>query len=87
MANLNNQGLRQQSVRDVTGTTYNYTGDWMALFEQAGITQRVNFDGNLLTWINTKLSSSYTNLPQAQQAFAENQGFLGWDEMGTFDAS
>lgn len=32
-----NQGARQQSVRDVTGTALDYNGDFSALFDQAGI--------------------------------------------------
>lgn len=81
-----NQGLQQASVRLVTGTASNLNGDWMALFAHAGITQ-TNFDGALLAWINQKLSTAYTNLPRAMQAFAVNQGFLNWTQMGTFNAA
>lgn len=84
----NQQGLRQQSVRDVTGTELTYNGDWMALFAQSGITIS-QFDGALLAWLNDKLEpeTPYQNLPRAMQAFAEDQGFYNWSSMGTFDAS
>ena len=84
--NYTNQGLQQASVRAVTGTTSTFNGDFMALFAQAGITES-QYDGALLAWINQKLSASYTNLPNAMQAFAVDQGYLNWTQMGTFNAA
>lgn len=81
-----NQGQQQASVQLVTGTAYSYIGDWMQLFADDGITVG-QFNGALLTWINQKLGTTYGNLMQAQQAFAEDQGYLSWSQMGTFDAS
>ena len=86
MANTT-QGLRQESVRAVTGTTLDYNGDWMALFIAAGISQTRGFNGGLLEWINLKLGTSYTSLPTAMNAFAINQGVTSWDSIGTFDAA
>lgn len=86
MANTN-QGLRQLSVRAVTGTTLDYCGDFLALFAAAGISQTRGFNGGLLEWINIKLSTSYTSLPTAMNAFAINQSVTNWDALGTFDAS
>lgn len=83
---MSNQGLQQQSVRTITGTSLTYEGDWLALFDAAAIPAG-DFNGRLLAWINVKLSTSYTNLPQAQQALAENQGAYNFSSMGTFDAS
>lgn len=81
-----NQGARQDSVRAVTGTTLTYDGDWLALFDAAAIPAGM-FDGRLLRWINGKLTSSYSNLPEAMQAFATDQGYYNWSSMGPFDAS
>jgi len=83
---MTNQGARQQSVRDVTGTMLDYNGDWHALFDLAGIPQG-DFNGRLLAWINDYLGTSYAGLPQAMQAFAVDQGYINWSSMGTFDAA
>ncbi|HKJ95207.1 MAG TPA: hypothetical protein VKA32_06230 [Gammaproteobacteria bacterium] len=80
------QGLRQQSVRDVTGTAHTYSGDWHALFDAHSIGGRT-FNERLLNWINAKLSADHDNINAAMQAFAADQGVADWDSMGTFDAS
>lgn len=84
--NETNQGLRQDSVRAVTGTALDYNGDWMALFDQASIPAG-DFNGRLLQWINKKLSTSYVDIDSAMQAFAVNQGAPDWDSLGTFNAA
>jgi hypothetical protein len=81
-----NQGQQQASVRAVTGSAQMFNGDWMQLFDDAGIPSGF-FDGRLLAWINQKLAASYGFLPQAMQAFAESEGYYNWSSMGTFDAS
>lgn len=83
---MSNQGLRQQSVRDVTGTALTYEGDWHALFDLQGIASGT-FNERLLLWINDQLGTAYTNLPGAMQAYAEDQGVYNWDSMGVFSAS
>jgi len=80
---MSNQSLKQASVRGVTGTTLTYNGDWMALFDARAIPAGT-FNERLLGYINDKLLTAYTNLPQAQQALATDQGFNNWDSMGTF---
>lgn len=70
MANTSAQGLRQGIARTATGTTLSYNGDFLALFTQAGITLEGGFNGRLLRYINLKLSTSFTNLPQAMAAMA-----------------
>lgn len=81
------QGLRQASVRAVTGTTLDYNGDWIALFIAAGIPGSRGFNGGMLEWINLKLGTSYTSLNAAMGAFAANQGVALFDWIGTFDAT
>ena len=81
-----NQELRQASVRAATGTAYTYNDDWMALFTADGITSGT-FNDRMRVWINDRLGTSYATLPDAQRAFAIDQGFSSWSEMGTFNPS
>lgn len=83
---MSNQGLRQASVRAVTGTNESYEGDWHALFDNAGISTG-DFNGRLLAWINLKLSTSYAELNGAMAALAAYANVPSWNELGTFDAS
>lgn len=78
----NQEGV-QQAVRDNTGTTLDYNGDWHALFDAEGITAG-DFNGRMLAWINQTLGTSYADLPGAQHAFAVDQGFNNWSSMNTF---
>lgn len=80
---MSNQGLRQAVVRGSTSTALTYEGDWHALFDADSITAGP-YEGRLLAWINAKLSASYTNVNEAKQAYAVDQGFNNWDSMGTF---
>ena len=77
-----NQGLRQASVRAATGTTYDYNGDWMALFDLDGVSSG-DYNGRLLAWINQRLVADYTDLPAAQMAFAIANGATDWNGLGT----
>lgn len=79
---MSNQGAVQASLRASTGKALDYNGDWHAVFDDASIPAG-DFNGRMLAWINARLSSSHTNLPAAQQAFAEDQGFNNWSSMGT----
>lgn len=80
------QELRQASVRAVTGTTLDYNGDWMALFDAAGIAKG-NFDERMLLWINLKLSSAYAELNGAMQALAAANAAFNFSSLGTFSAA
>ena len=84
---MTQQGLRQQSARDIslTPTANNYNGDVRLMFEaEITIPAGATFNEAQLIWINSRLSSTYTNLTEAMQAFAESQGFDNWSAMGTF---
>lgn len=81
-----NQGLRQASVRAVTGTTYDYNSDWSALFTAAGIAAG-DWNGRMIGWINSQLGTAYTDVNSAMQAYAEAQGVGSWNELGTFTAT
>ena len=77
--------LRQASIRAVTGTTLDYNGDWMALFDLAGI-PKGNWDERMLAWINVKLGTTYTNVNNAMQALAAANSAFNFTSMGTFTA-
>ena len=79
-----NDADKQASIRAVTSTTLDYNGDWSALFDAASITAG-DFNGRMLGWLNLRLGSTYTSLPEAQNAYAVAQGFTNWSAMGTFD--
>jgi hypothetical protein len=83
---MTQQGLRQASVRAVTGTAYDYNGDFSALFDMKGIAAG-DFNGRMLAWLNLWLSASYDNLPGAMAAFATANGATNFSAVGTFDAS
>jgi len=82
---MSNQSLKQASVRAITSTTGSYEGDWQALFDEYSI-DGSTFNERLLGYINTYLSASYTNLVDAQNAFAVENGASNWDSLGTFEA-
>lgn len=78
---MSQQGLLQQSIRDITGTALDFNGDWLALMASDGI-ETGTFNERLLAWINSTLGESYIALPEAQQAFALDQGYESWSSMG-----
>lgn len=73
------------AVRDITGTERSYNEDWHALFDSESIAAGP-FNARMLAWINATLSTSYTNVSEAMQAFAVEQGFANWAAMNTFTA-
>lgn len=81
----NQEGLHA-TVRALTGTSRSYNEDWHALFDSESIVTG-SFNSRMLAWINASLSTSYTNVNEAMQAFAVDQGFSNWSSMNTFEAS
>ena len=77
---MSNQSGVQQAIRDSTGTAGTYNEDWHALWDDAAIADGT-FNERMLAWINTMLSSSYTNVNEAMQTYAVNQGFANWSSM------
>lgn len=80
----NQEGVHA-AVRAVTGTSRSYNEDWHALFDNEGIAAGP-FNARMLAWINATLGTSYTNVNEAMQAFAVDQGFTNWSSMNTFVA-
>lgn len=94
---MSQQGLRQASVRAVTGSAETYEGDWHRLFTLAGIPagnadslgvyRPATFNERMLAWINLKLSAAHTEINGAMQALATYGGAFNFSSLGTFDAS
>jgi hypothetical protein len=78
-----NQEARQTSIRAVTSTTGSVNEDWIALFT-ARSAAAGQFNERMLAYINTKLSTSHTNINDAMQALAANQSADSFSSMGTF---
>lgn len=78
-----NQEARQAAVRGVTSTTGTHNEDWLALFT-ARSAPTGEYNERMLNYINTKLSTSYTNINDAMQALAANQSADNFSSMGTF---
>lgn len=57
-----------------------YEGQWHRTFDAAGIRQE-HFNGRMLLWLNLQLGKTYTNLPEAQQAYATAQGAYNWSSL------
>lgn len=83
---MSQQGLRQASVRAVTGTTLTHDGDWHALWDQGGIAEGT-FNGRMLLWLNDRLSAGHDNLNDAMAAFAAEEGATNFSSVGTFNAA
>ena len=77
------QSDRQAAVRAYTGTALTYEGDWLALFDQLGISPDGGFNGRLLAWINYALGANYTEINGAMAAYAVTAGATNWSSMGT----
>lgn len=78
-----NQSGIQAAVRAQTGTAYNWTGDFHALFDKDGIASGP-FNQRLLLWINAALGENYTNLNGAMNAYAVSLGFANWNSLNTW---
>ena len=73
------------SLEAAIGFSAHYNSEWEALWDLSGTAAHA-WNGRMLAWINDKLKTSYTNLPQAQQAFADYYGAYNWSSLGSFDA-
>ncbi len=80
------QSLRQASIRAVTGTTHTYEGDWHALFTSLSIADG-DFNGRMLQYINTYLTTSYTEINGAMAALAANLSVDSFQAIGAFTAN
>ena len=77
------QEARQISIRVVTSTAGSVNEDWIALFT-ARSAPAGEYNERMLSYINTLLSTSHTNINDAMQALAADQGAGNFSSMGTF---
>lgn len=82
---MTQQGLRQKTVRALTGRALTYVGDWHALFDQEGIPAGT-YEGRQLRWLNQVMGTSYDDIREARQVFAEQNGAFNWQSMGEFES-
>lgn len=82
---MSQQGLRQASVRAVSGAALDYNGDWNAMFNTLGIPSGT-FNERMLAYIAVKLGATYTNLNEAMNALAAANGAVNFSSLGTFSA-
>lgn len=80
---MSNQSGVQAACRDYTGATDgDYNANWLEVFDEDEIPAGT-FNERMLLWLNDWLGASYASLPQAQQAFAESQGYANWSSMSS----
>ena len=70
---MTQQGLQQAAVRESTGTSLSYDGDWHTIFDNHGIAAGP-FNGRLLTYLQRALNSTSDSLPGLKQRYAELHG-------------
>ena len=68
-----------------SSTDKDYNAVWHKFFDDEGI-DAGTYNERLLSWINTKLSASHTNVHAAMQAYAESEGASDWDSLDTVTA-
>jgi len=75
-----NQEARHQDLRDQTATARSTASDWHAYWDDQGVAAGT-FNERMLTWINTALGTSYTNVVGAMAAYAADKGVSGWSSL------
>jgi hypothetical protein len=81
-----NQEGRHAAFRAISGTTGTYNEDALAAMIAEGGTGDT-FNGVMVSWLQTRLSSSQTNLTDLMNEFGVNEGFRNWNDMNTFSAA
>lgn len=71
------QGDAQAAIRAVTSTTYDYNGDWHALFDNASIADG-DFNGRFISWCNAQFSQTFDNFPEAWNYTIDYAEANGW---------
>lgn len=78
---MTQQSDRQAAVRVITGTSLDYNGDYMALFDLVGI-PKGDWDGRFLAWLNLETGTTYTEINGAMQNYAALAGAYNWSSLG-----
>lgn len=83
---MSNDGDRQAVLRTSTGKALDYNGDWHAKFD-ANAVPAGDYNGRMLSFINTQLGTAYTEINGAKYAYAiarTTNGAKSFNELGTF---
>lgn len=82
---MSNQGERHASAQGISGFVGDlpYNEAFLRMFDTE-LVPAGTFNERLLMWINARLATTYTSLPEAQNAFAVSVGRRAWDDVGTF---
>lgn len=82
---MSNQGLRLASAQAISGFVGDlpYNEAFLRMFDAEAVPAGT-FNERFLKWLNARLVASYTNLPEAQTAFAVSLGLRAWDDVGVF---
>lgn len=81
-----NQEGRHAAFRAISGTSGTYNEDSLATFIAEGASG-ATYDEYFVSWLQTRLSSSQTNLTDLMNEFGVNEGFRNWNDMNTFSAA
>lgn len=79
-------GDAQAAVRGVTGTAYDFNGDWHALFDSASIADG-EFNGRFLAWTNQRFTLSLDNFSEAWNYTVDYAETNGWPATVSSEAS
>ena len=80
-----NQEGRHAAFRVISSTSGNYNADSLAAFIAEGA-EGTTYNEYFVSWLQTRLSSSQTNLTDLMNEFGVNEGFRNWNDMNTFAA-
>lgn len=80
-----NQEGKQTSFRAISSTTGGFNEDAMAAMIAEGATG-TTYNELMISWLQTRLGSSETNINNLKQEFAAAEGFNNWDSVNTFSA-
>lgn len=79
---MTNQGDLQESIRLITGSSYDYNSDWLALFDIYSISSGT-FNERMIEWLQSALNSTETNINGLKQLYAESLGVDNWNGVYT----
>ena len=89
MPTQTNQSAKHANLLTALGAgfeAYTYESAWHAYWDDLGsLAPGRPFDERMLLWINGVLSTSYTNLPRAMQAYAVAKGAYSWSSLDDLD--
>lgn len=84
---MSQQSLRHASFRAIGSTAGSYGDDARAAFEaEATIGAGQTYNEAFMLWLQDRLTSTATNLPDLMAEFAAAEGATNWGAVGTIAA-